>query len=110
MAHAPARSPLALLDLLDLCVGRDTDALGLRPPLARGGLGALAKRAPGQRVPELLTSFVRWRDGQRDDATSLHPSLDWRLLAAEEITFDDEGFWDRTRDQAVRPRCGWSTR
>ncbi|MEZ4253828.1 MAG: right-handed parallel beta-helix repeat-containing protein, partial [Polyangiales bacterium] len=105
MAHAPARSPLALLDLLDLCVGRDADALGLRPPLARGGLGALAKRAPGQRVPELLTSFVRWRDGQREDATSLHPSLDWRLLAAEEITFDDEGFslfWDRTRDQAVR--------
>ncbi|MCB9613796.1 MAG: DUF1266 domain-containing protein [Sandaracinus sp.] len=105
MSHAPARTVMALLDLLDVSVGRDGDAFGFRPPVERGALGELAKRAPDHRVPELLTSLLRWRDGQHVDAPSLHPTLDWRLLSAEEITFDRDEltlFWDRTREGAVR--------
>ncbi|MEZ4328431.1 MAG: DUF1266 domain-containing protein [Polyangiales bacterium] len=96
MAHAPERTVLALLDLLDVSFGRDAASLGLRPPVARGVLGAVAQRVPGQRLPAALTGLFRWHDGQEPGAPSLHPRVDWRLLAAEEMAeqtgADDAGF------------------
>jgi hypothetical protein len=80
-------SPNALLDqfdLVDRALSQDARQQGLRPGVRSSSLGALAQLLPESRVPPIVTSWFRWHDGQTEDAGSLHPVLDWRMLSGAE--------------------------